>query len=125
MRKTIDVSGVGRDSARIYRVTEMPALKGELWAIRILKGLQLQGMDIPDFHKVPSAKLVEIGIIAVMGLPAEEMEVVLTEMLSCVTIVLPDGTIRAKLADDFEEWPTLLKLREEVIKLQLSFFLEN
>ena len=125
MRKYVDVVGLGRDSGRVYRVTEMPALKGELWAIKVLKGLQSQGLDIPDFTKTPSAKLAEIGIIAIMGLPTDDMEAALSEMMSCVTVVIPDGTARAKIADDFEEWATILKLREEVVKLQLSFFLEK
>ena len=38
MRKTKDVLGLGRDSDRVYRITEMSALKAEKWALTSFMG---------------------------------------------------------------------------------------
>ena len=48
MRKTKDVLGLGRDSDRVYRITEMSALKAEKWALRALWGIAGAGVEIPD-----------------------------------------------------------------------------
>jgi hypothetical protein len=126
MRKTKDVIGVGRDSERVYRITEMPALKAEKWALRALWGIAGAGVEIPDnISKTPFAKLVEIGLTAIANIPFQQAEPLLDEMLSCISIVMPDGKARARIADDFEEPMTILNLRKEVLDLHLSFFTEN
>ena len=126
MRKTKDVLGLGRDSDRVYRITEMSALKAEKWALRALWGIAGAGVEIPDnISKTPFARLIEIGLTAISNIPFQLAEPLLDEMLTCVSVVMPDGKARARIADDFEEPMTILNLRKEVLDLHLSFFTES
>lgn len=126
MRKTKDVLGLGRDSDRVYRITEMSALKAEKWALRALWGIAGAGVEIPDnISKTPFARLIEIGLTAIANIPFQLAEPLLDEMLTCVSVVMPGGKARARIADDFEEPMTILNLRKEVLDLHLSFFTES
>ena len=104
----------------------MSALKAEKWALRALWGIAGAGVEIPDnISKTPFARLIEIGLTAISNIPFQLAEPLLDEMLTCVSVVMPDGKARARIADDFEEPMTILNLRKEVLDLHLSFFTES
>lgn len=126
MRKTVDVAGVGRDSARVYRITEMSAFKAEKWAIRALWVIAAKGIDLPDvLDNAPFAELIKTGLTALFKVDFKDAEPLLDEMMACVTLVTEAGTRQLIMSDDFADPRTLIKLRKEVFNLHTDFFTED
>ena len=126
MRKTADITGIGRDENKVYRITEFSAFKAEKIAMKVLWAIAGAGIDIPgDMSNAPLAKLVEIGIASLARVPYEMIEPVLSEMMEGVAFVTPDGSVRKLLSDDIEEFRTILKIRKEVVALHIDFFIES
>jgi hypothetical protein len=125
MREIKDVAGVGRDADKVYRITEMPAVKAEKWALKALWAVASAGVDIPeDVSNAPLAKLAEFGLKALAKVPFHIAEPLLDEMLTCVE-VLTDAGVRKLIADDFQDVKTILKLRKEVLSLHVDFFTQD
>lgn len=125
MRETKDVTGVGKDSDKIYRITEMPAVKAEKWALKALWAIAAAGLEIPDdANNAPLSKLAEFGLKALAKVPFNVAEPLLDEMLTCVE-VLTDAGVRKLIADDFQDVKTILKLRKEVLSLHINFFTQD
>jgi hypothetical protein len=126
MRKTLEVSGVGRDSARVYLITEMSAFKAEKWAIKALWLIAANGSDLTSaMNDAPFAEFVRSGLVALFKVDFKQAEPLLDEMLSCVSLVTNAGTRPIILADDFEDPRTLIKLRKEIFALHTDFFIED
>jgi hypothetical protein len=123
--KTLTIAGPGRDGGKVFRITEMPAVRAERWAMRALVALARSGVDVPD-------DIADQGLqgLAVLGLRAlsevffEDLSPLLDEMLTCVQII-PDPNLsdfgRALVDDDVEEVETILQLRREVFELHVDF----
>lgn len=126
MLKSKDVAGVGRDSARVYRITEMPAYRAEKWAIRALWLIAGTGADLPsNLEHAPFAEFVRQGLNALFKVDFKDAEMLLDEMLTCVSIVTKAGTRQLIMADDFDDPRTILMIRKEVFALHTDFFLEE
>ena len=126
MRKTVDITGVGRDQSKVFRITEMSAFKAEKWAMRALWAIAGSGVEIPDnIMSAPLAKLFEIGFAALAKVPFDLVNPLMSEIMECISVVTPDGTNRKLLSDDIEEYMTILHLRKEVLKLHISFFTQD
>lgn len=116
----------GRDSGKVFQITEMPSSKAEKWAIRALMALGRGGIDLPEdpaclgWHALAS-----IGFTAmVSGSYFVEIEPLLDEMMGCIKIVPspsnPD-VVRSLVEDDIEEIATRFKLRKDVFNLHADF----
>ena len=126
MLKTKDVSGVGRDSARVYRITEMSAYRAEKWAIKALWLIAANGSELPDdLSNAPFAEFVRKGLMSLFKVIFKDAEPLLDEMLTCVSIVTQAGTRQLIIADDFEDPRTIIKLRKEVFALHTDFFTDD
>ena len=126
-RSTVNytVQDEGRDSGKVFVLTEMPASRAESWAMRALLALMAGGVEVPPgFDRMGMAAMAEMGIKALVGLKWEVAEPLLAEMWSCVQI-MPDPTkphvIRNLIEEDIEEITTRIKLRAEVWKLHTGF----
>lgn len=125
MLKTKDVAGVGRDSARVYRITEMSAFRAEKWAIRALWLIAANGAEIPEsVEHAPFSEFVRGGLVSLFKVDFKQAEPLLDEMLTCVSIVTSAGSRQLIMADDFEDPRTILMLRKEVFSLHTDFFLD-
>lgn len=129
MRKIQDVTILdsGRDNGKVFRITEMPAMKAEKWAMRALLAVGKSGVDIPDNVAGGGvAGLAAVGLKALMSIPWELAEPLLDEMMQCIQY-LPDPNaperVRPLIDDDIEEVKTRLTLRNEVFQLHTGFSL--
>lgn len=126
--KTITISANGRDKNKVFRITEMPALKAERWALRALQALAASGVELPDnFNAMPLAQMANIGIRALANVPFEVAEPLLEEMMECVEFVpnpkKPDFALALGIQEDaIEEVSTSLLLRKETLLLHVGFF---
>lgn len=126
MLKTKDIAGVGRDSARVYRITEMPAFRAEKWAIRALWLIAGTGSDLPEsLDNVPFAEFVRRGFTALFKVDFKDAEPLLHELLLCAEMVTKAGVRKLILNDDFEDPRTLLLLRKEIFALHTDFFTDD
>lgn len=126
MLKTKDIAGVGRDSARVYRITEMPAFRAEKWAIRALWLIAGTGSDLPEsLDNVPFAEFVRRGFTALFKVDFKDAEPLLDELLLCAEMVTKAGVRKLILSDDFEDPRTLLLLRKEIFALHTDFFTDD
>ena len=126
-RSTVNhtVKDEGRDSGKVFVLTEMPASRAESWAMRALLALMSSGIEVPEgFDRMGMAAMAEVGIRALSGLKWEVAEPLLQEMWDCVQI-MPDPTkthvVRRLIEEDIEEIATRVKLRAEVWKLHTGF----
>jgi hypothetical protein len=131
-RRTQDVKiedANSRDNGKTYVVTEMDAERGEWWAFRVLQSI-LGGdngddLKLVDF-KAPLAELapiaIKMGLKALANLPPEKAKPILDDMMSCVSLRMPDGSVRTILPSDIEEISTRIKLRGVMLEMHTSFF---
>lgn len=118
----------GRDRGKTFLITEMPAAKGDRWAMRALLALAHADIEVPA--EVAAAGWVGIGYISLKALSNakyEEVQPLFDELLACVEYV-PDPNkqfARPPNEDDIEEIATYLQLRWEVFNLHAGFFVEG
>jgi len=115
----------GRDAGKMYLLTEMPASRGEEWAIRAGTAALKHSEGIPSGIEANGmAALAQIGLRALVGVPWEILKPLMDEMMSCVQIV-PDpqntNVFRPLIESDIQEISTRIKLRKEVFKLHTDF----
>lgn len=126
--KDVVISANGRDKNKMFRITEMPALKAERWALRALQALAASGVELPEgFSSMPLAQMANIGIRALANVPFDIAEPLLEEMMQCVEFVpnhkKPDFTLKLDIQEDtIEEISTSLLLRKETLMLHVGFF---
>jgi hypothetical protein len=128
MRKTKDVTiaAEGRDTGKIFRLTEMPAAQAEAWAIRAFLAMASSGIDIPEeIGQAGMAGIAQFGIKAMAGVTWELAKPLMDEMFECVQVV-PDKSkpkvARGLVDTDIEEVKTRLTLRKEILALHTGFF---
>ena len=122
---TVTIDAEGRDKGKVFKLTELPAMQAERWAMRAFLGMAKAGIDIPeDIASAGLAGIAMIGIKAVGSMQFGDAELLMEEMFTCVQII-PDPSrpivVRALLPDDIEEVATLLLLRKEVFGVHVSF----
>lgn len=136
--KIVTITTSGRDYGKAFLILEKSAFETERWATRALLALSRAGADVPDdaLHAGALGVLIA-GLGGLRKLPFEDAEVLLADMMPCVSFV-PDANVKDPanpdrpmtrpllLPDergdgDIEELATLLKLREEVLELHLGF----
>ena len=123
---TIVIDAAGRDHGKVFRLTELPALQAEKWAVRAFLAMSHNGIEIPeDIANSGLAGIAAIGIKAIGAMAFSDAEPLLDEMFTCVSII-PDAArpnvVRALIADDIEEVGTRFRLRKEVFALHTDFF---
>lgn len=119
------VTTEGRDKGKLFRLTEMPATKGEKWAMRAILALMGERVDIPKgFEKKGMSGMAELGLKMFASLKWESAEPLLDEMMECVQFV-PDPSkpqiVRKLFPEDIEDISTLVILRKEVLNLHVGF----
>ncbi len=129
MRKEIDITitSEGRDKGKVFHIKEKSAVEAERWALRVLRGIAKSGADLPmldpeSLQNGGMQMLFMIGLQAAISLEFEESEILMDEMLQCVS-VKPSPNIERPLLpeDDIEEVSTLIWLRKEVLDLHMGF----
>lgn len=124
MRKTTDVTieAEGRDKGKMFRVTEMPALQAETWAMRALFMLAKSGANIPqELTAGGMSTIATLGLQALLYVDYNDAKPLLDELLTCIKIKEPN-IVRDLAPDDVEEVQTFFTLRGEALKLHLGFF---
>lgn len=127
-RKTTEVliEDEGRDFGKTFVIREMPADKGERWAIRALLALANAGIDLPaGATNAGFAGFAAVGLEAFGKISFEVAEPLLNEMMDCVQIKM-SGKVPARAlingeGGDIEEIATRFKLRMAVMSLHLNF----
>lgn len=129
MRATKDVfiEDDNRDKGKVFKITEMPAMQAEKWAVKVFLALAKAGIDIPDdIAKRGLAGVAVVGIKMLGGVAFADAEPLMDEMFKCVQIY-PDYHKNSLLVrnlvgqDDIEEIKTITRLRQEVLELHLGF----
>lgn len=125
--KVVVIEAEGRDQGKHYLLTELPASQAERWATRALMAMAKSGVEIPDgLERAGVAGIAVVGLRAVAGMPFEEAQPLLDEMMACVEFI-PDPARpqvhRYLIEDDIEEVATRIMLRQEVIELHTGFSL--
>ncbi len=132
MRKELDITisdgnqETNRDYGKTFHIREMSASRAEKWAMRALLAAARSGVELPEgFAGGGMQSIAILGIQAILKMNFYDAEPLLDEMMECVRIK-PDSrnpsVVRDLIEDDVEEITTLIKLREEVIKLHIGFF---
>lgn len=120
------VTSEGRDKGKVFVITELPTAQAERWALRAFLAASRGGVNIPD-DVVQSGMggLALYGMELLSHIAFDEAQVLLDEMMQCVTIQPGDdpNVVRGLVPDDIEEISTRLKLRTEVFKLHVDFLL--
>lgn len=129
---TITIDAEGRDKGKTFLLTEMPASKGEKWAVRALLALARGGIEVPEnIAGLGLAGIAIIGVQALSGLEWELAEPLMDEMFACIQII-PDATrpqvvrglVEGTGSDDIEEVKTRIMLRKEILALHVEFFMD-
>ena len=125
-RKELDltITDAGRDRGKVFHIRELPASQAERWALRAFQALARAGVDVGQVGAMGIQGLAIAGVNALALLPTHDLEPLLDEMMTCVTIK-PDprnaGLTRLLIEDDIEEVATRLRIRMEVVKLHVDF----
>lgn len=122
---TVTIADDNRDKGKVFRITELPVIKAEEWALKALLVLGRSGVDLtPEALAGGFLTIGAMGLRALYGMNFVDAKPILDEMLDCIEI-LPDPnnrTVARKLVDgDIEEVATLFRLRREVLELHLGF----
>lgn len=123
MRKSKDVTitAAGRDTGKVFRITEMSASQAEKWAWRAFSAMARAGVDIPPgIAEMGMPGLIMLGFNKIFGADPKDAEPLLDEMFGCIQSVQPAMT-RALIEDDIEEVATRLFLRSEVFEIHTNF----
>lgn len=119
----------GRDTGKMFQITEKPAIISEKWGWRSFIALKGTGGEIPD--NVGQLGMVGVairGLNAFLQAPVNfaEVEPLLDELLTCVMMIRdktrPDiATALTLIGDDIEEPVTVAWLRSEVLRVHTGF----
>lgn len=120
------VTDDNRDKGKKFVLTEMPAAKGELFAMRAFLAMAKSGVEVPDNIKdAGMAGLATYGLNMLGGLPFDEAQVLMAELWDCVAFQ-PDPKhpeyTRPPIDDDTEELSTRANIRMRLLSLHFGFF---
>lgn len=117
----------GRDAGKMFRLTEMPALRAEKWAIRMFLTLKGTTAEVPpEIAAMGYIGVVIRGLNSFLQAPVrfEDLEPLLDEMMTCVTRIRdrshPD-VATSLVESDIEEPQVVTWLRGEVLSLHVGF----
>ena len=117
----------GRDRGKQYLITEMPAVRAEKWAMRMMLLLRNSRTALP--LNIESFGMVGVAIIGLNAwiqgeIDPVRLEPLMDEMLTCVQMVrdpkFPDIASQV-IEGDIEVLAVLLWLRSEVVALHTNF----
>lgn len=129
-RKTETVtlgSDAGRDSGKVFVITEMSASRAEKWATRALLAVGHAGFQIPpdvleELSGGGMAAMALIGINSLMQVSWVEAEPLLDEMMACVQIKPSENAApRPLIEDDIMEASSRVRLKKAVWDLHVDF----
>src|ERR1051325_8547687 len=125
--KDVRITTEGRDKGKWFRITEVPALQAERWAMRLLLACGRVGLDIPMNPSQDAFDLLlQQGLGALLRMHPDDAQPLLDEMLGCIRVIRdvrhPEGEFTL-MDGDIEEVRTLLQLRQEIIALHTNFSL--
>jgi hypothetical protein len=116
----------GRDKGKKFRITEMPALQAERWAIRAITAIGKRGIEVPDEAlQLGMGGIAAVGLRAIVQIEFADAEPLLNEMMACVQIDMGNGVVRPLTDSDIEEVATIIRLRGETIGLHVGFSLAD
>lgn len=121
---TIRITAEGRDRGKAFLITEMPASRLELWAMRAFMALAKGGVEVPeDVQSAGVEALARFGLKALSAVPYEDAVALMGEMFECVRWQSPDNPeiTRPLIETDIEELGTRVRLRAEVFTLHTGF----
>lgn len=123
----VEITDAGRDKGKVYRIEEAGAIRADKWGIRAMLALNRNGAQLPDeIMKLGLIGILVVGVHKLKGVLWEDLEPLLDEMLTCVTICPEPGAknvYRELFADpdDIEEVETLSVLRYRTFQLHTGF----
>lgn len=128
-RKVLDVTikEEGRDKGKVFRITEGSAWQADRWGIRAMLAMNKRGAAIPDeIMKMGIIGIMAVGVHKFAGMDWSDLEPLLDEMMTCVTLVPTPSEPRVTRAinfasDDIEEPETYSILRKEIFALHVGF----
>ena len=124
--RDVVIEAEGRDTNKVFRLTEMPASIAERWAIKFFIALAHSGIDVPDdIAQSGMAGVAAFGVKALSALNYDDVAPLLDEMFEYITVV-PDSRkdfARRLVEDDTEEVLTRIYLRKEMFFLHTNFSL--
>ncbi|QIA76178.1 hypothetical protein [Rodentibacter caecimuris] len=112
----------GRDAGVRFIITEMPVVKADKWATKVLIALMNAGVEVPDV-KMGMLGITTMLLSSLQNVDAEKAIPLLDELLDCVQII-PEGGSPRKLdlsMNDVQDFTTLWVLRKEALMLHLDF----
>lgn len=126
----LSISSRGRDSGKVFLLTEMPADQAEWWGIRTLCALSAAGLEVPEESTGMAGLAVVKNLLAsLMKIPPQVLKPLLDEMFECVKYQHdpkhPPMQIVAGEASQIEEVATRLEIREALLDLHLGFSLRG
>jgi hypothetical protein len=129
--KVVTVSAPGRDQGKHFLITEMSAVQGTEWAIRVFLALANANVDLPDGVIVSGMEgMVRVGLRALFKIPYEQARPLLADLMRCIQRVedLRHPFPRALVADpgnpdgdDIQEIGTSFFLQGEVFEVLTGF----
>jgi hypothetical protein len=139
----VPITASGRDAGKVFVLHEMPADQAEWWFYRFVMALANAGAKIPEevlfagaagfAEMLPTLRnSLVVGMRALQGLTAPDVEPLLKEMLPCIKFqppgsspAPPEQEIFPGINSQIEEVATWLKLRFELIQLHVGFSLAD
>lgn len=113
-----------RDNGKSFVLTEMSDEAAEWWAFRVLQ--IVLGADGEINFDAPFEELArqfaKLGLTQLSKADPKIVKPLLDEMMACVSMQLPGGSVRALLPGDIEEVKTRVLLRKELLSLYFDFF---
>jgi hypothetical protein len=130
MRKTAEVTINDRGADKTFRITEMPATKLEKWiakaSLLVLSKVNVSNDEENEVnvHRA-MADISKRGFGGFNDIPFEQVEPLYDDLLDCVEFKAANIYIKVDprtIDGQIEDVMTLFKLRLEVLKLNLGFF---
>ena len=141
MRKSVEVRigpEGGRDSGKVFLVTEPSATAVEDWGLRALQAMSRNGINVPaDIAEGGLGQISAFGLQFIASASGEETKWLMTRLMDCVAYV-PDparpevwrgvglresasAPVGPLMESDIEEAKTRLRLKLEAFEIMFSF----
>ena len=134
----ITITAQGRDTGKVFELTEVPADQGERWANRVVLAIANASIKLPEGAlnagmaglALTWRHVLATGLQSLGGLVWHDVEPLLDEMKPCFQFVPPIAgaplqQIFPGLNSQIEEITTWWKLRQELIQLHVGFSLAD
>ncbi len=130
MRKESEIILIDRGRELLFIIKEMPASKLEKWLMQVVLLLSKSENQLNEYadSNIISNLLTKKGLSLLSSIDFNKAEPLLDELFSCVHRKVDNALIAVtpQNIDTFiEDVETLFRLRLEVLKLNLSFFIQE